>query len=51
MGWQHYMTRETAEGTLYDLCAVIVHLDVLGITQFGHYVAYVRNDANKWFAE
>ncbi len=34
---------------VYRLYAVLVHLDVKGSSNFGHYIAYVRTSNNKWY--
>ncbi|CAE8598455.1 unnamed protein product, partial [Polarella glacialis] len=35
--------------TCYSLYAMCVHHDLLGSTASGHYVAYVRDKANRWY--
>jgi hypothetical protein len=32
-----------------ELFAVIVHVDIMGMTSFGHYFAYVRDARGRWF--
>eukprot|EP00053_Salpingoeca_punica_P010830 m.96841 g.96841 ORF g.96841 m.96841 type:complete len:619 (-) comp15502_c1_seq1:191-2047(-) len=51
---RHSMTRR--EGGLqggnnytYDLVAMVVHLDLLNISSFGHYIAFVKADDKNWY--
>ncbi|PIN26033.1 Ubiquitin carboxyl-terminal hydrolase [Handroanthus impetiginosus] len=34
---------------VYQLYGVVVHIDVMNATSFGHYVCYVKNKHKKWF--
>ncbi|KAJ4758160.1 Ubiquitin carboxyl-terminal hydrolase 19 [Rhynchospora pubera] len=34
---------------LYDLYAVVVHLDMLNASFFGHYICYIKDHLGRWF--
>lgn len=47
-----YMTsssRNSDRSPIYQLYAVVVHLDIMNAAFSGHYVCYVRNASGKWF--
>lgn len=33
----------------YDLYAVVVHLDMLNASFFGHYICYIKNYRGRWY--
>jgi len=43
------VSSETEGPTKYRLYAIVVHLDIMRSTFFGHYVAYVRDSEDEWF--
>lgn len=34
---------------LYDLYAVVVHLDMLNASFFGHYICYIKDHQGQWY--
>ncbi|GMI67918.1 hypothetical protein HRI_000461100 [Hibiscus trionum] len=44
-----YMSRESDKGVIYNLYAVVVHLDVMNAAFSGHYVCYVKSFRGEWF--
>jgi ubiquitin carboxyl-terminal hydrolase 36/42 len=34
---------------LYDLYAVVVHLDMLNASFFGHYICYIKGYQGRWY--
>ena len=48
--FQHFMTKGSPDAAPeYELFAVIVHLDVMNIASFGHYVAYMKASDGQWY--
>lgn len=48
---QHFMTPGSLDShrkPIYDLCSVLLHLDIYNISAFGHYVAFLRQDSGDW---
>ncbi|KAF8658594.1 hypothetical protein HU200_059055 [Digitaria exilis] len=43
-----YMS-STDGNNLYDLYAVVVHLDMLNASFFGHYICYIKGSRGKWY--
>ncbi|KAK8672929.1 hypothetical protein V6N13_111286 [Hibiscus sabdariffa] len=44
-----YMSRESNKVVIYNLYAVVVHLDVMNAAFSGHYVCYVKSFRGEWF--
>ncbi len=44
-----YMSQMGDQPPLYHLYAVVVHLDVLNASDFGHYICYVKNSLGYWY--
>ncbi|XP_043709597.1 ubiquitin carboxyl-terminal hydrolase 17-like isoform X2 [Telopea speciosissima] len=44
-----YMSGTSDKSPLYQLYAVVVHLDIMNAAFSGHYVSYVKNFQGKWF--
>lgn len=46
-----YMSKEPEPGKapVYDLYAIIVHLDMFNSSFFGHYVCFVQDSLGRWF--
>ncbi|XP_042504700.1 ubiquitin carboxyl-terminal hydrolase 16-like [Macadamia integrifolia] len=44
-----YMSGTSDKSPIYQLYAVVVHLDIMNAAFSGHYVCYVRNVRGKWF--
>ncbi|XP_024182286.1 ubiquitin carboxyl-terminal hydrolase 17 isoform X2 [Rosa chinensis] len=44
-----YMDRTSDKSPLYNLYAVIVHLDIMNAAYSGHYICYVKNSQGNWF--
>ncbi|KAK9284688.1 hypothetical protein L1049_023864 [Liquidambar formosana] len=44
-----YMSGTSDKSPLYDLYAVVVHLDYMNAAFSGHYVCYVKNFQGEWF--
>ncbi|XVE86851.1 hypothetical protein DITRI_Ditri18aG0068500 [Diplodiscus trichospermus] len=44
-----YMSGTRDKAALYNLYAVVVHLDVLNAAFSGHYVCYVKSSRGEWF--
>lgn len=44
-----YMNVTSDKSAVYNLYAVVVHLDIMNATFSGHYVCYVKNIQGKWF--
>lgn len=40
---------ELEDGNDYMLYAVIVHLDMLNASYFGHYICYVKDFGGNWY--
>lgn len=41
---------EVGDGTdVYKLYAVVVHLDMLNASFFGHYICYAKDSRGNWF--
>jgi Ubiquitin carboxyl-terminal hydrolase len=38
-----------AGNDLYDLYAVVVHLDMLNASFFGHYICYIKDRQDRWY--
>ncbi len=48
---KHFMTPGGPDAKpVYDLCGVVLHLDLMNISSFGHYVAFLRQDSGEWWA-
>lgn len=43
-----YMS-STDGSDLYDLYAVVVHLDMLNASFFGHYICYIKGSRGFWY--
>ncbi|KAB2094242.1 hypothetical protein ES319_A02G143500v1 [Gossypium barbadense] len=44
-----YMSGSSSKVVIYNLYAVVVHLDVMDTAFSGHYVCYVKNFRGEWF--
>ncbi|KAL6225095.1 hypothetical protein ACLB2K_003947 [Fragaria x ananassa] len=44
-----YMDRTSDKSPLYNLYAVVVHLDNMNAAYSGHYICYVKNSRGNWF--
>ncbi|TYI40402.1 hypothetical protein ES332_A02G159400v1 [Gossypium tomentosum] len=44
-----YMSGSSSKAVIYNLYAVVVHLDVTDTAFSGHYVCYVKNFRGEWF--
>ncbi|KAG4211907.1 hypothetical protein ERO13_A02G131200v2 [Gossypium hirsutum] len=44
-----YMSGSSSKAVIYNLYAVVVHLDVMDTAFSGHYVCYVKNFRGEWF--
>lgn len=44
-----YMDRTSDKSPLYNLYAVVVHLDIMNAAYSGHYICYVKNSRGNWF--
>lgn len=44
-----YMSGTKDKCPLYNLYAVVVHLDIMNAAYSGHYVCYVKNSREEWF--
>lgn len=44
-----YMSGTKDKSPLYNLYAVVVHLDIMNAAYSGHYVCYVKNLREEWF--
>ena len=44
-----YMSRTSDKAAVYNLYAVVVHLDVMNAAFSGHYVCYVKSFHGEWF--
>ncbi|KAK9949414.1 hypothetical protein M0R45_004938 [Rubus argutus] len=44
-----YMDRTSDKSPMYNLYAVVVHLDIMNAAYSGHYVCYVKNSQGNWF--
>jgi len=43
-----YMS-STDGSDLYDLYAVVVHLDMMNASFFGHYICYIKGSRGNWY--
>lgn len=43
------MDRTSDKSPMYNLYAVVVHLDIMNAAYSGHYVCYVKNSQGNWF--
>ena len=44
-----YMSRNNNESLFYRLYAVVVHVDMLNASFFGHYICYVKDSNGVWY--
>lgn len=44
-----YMSATDDKSPVYQLYAVVVHLDVMNSSFSGHYVCYVKDTQGKWY--
>ncbi|CAM6051440.1 unnamed protein product [Sphagnum compactum] len=44
-----YMSRKGDEPPVYKLYAVVVHVDMLNASFFGHYICYVKDSQGAWY--
>jgi hypothetical protein len=44
-----YMSGTKDKSPVYNLYAVVVHLDIMNAAFSGHYVCYVKNIRGEWF--
>ncbi|KAM7459661.1 hypothetical protein LguiA_036655 [Lonicera macranthoides] len=46
----HYMSEEAGDGSdVYRLYAVVVHVDMLNASFFGHYICYTKDFCGNWY--
>ena len=44
-----YMSETGGNNDIYKLYAVIVHVDMLNASFFGHYICYIKDFRGKWY--
>ncbi|XP_050371388.1 ubiquitin carboxyl-terminal hydrolase 17-like [Argentina anserina] len=44
-----YMDGSSDKSSVYNLYAVVVHLDIMNAAYSGHYICYVKNSRGNWF--
>lgn len=44
-----YMSGTNDDSPLYGLYAVVVHVDLLNASFFGHYICYVKDSNGVWY--
>lgn len=44
-----YMSQKGDEPPVYKLYAVVVHVDMLNASFFGHYICYVKDSQGAWY--
>lgn len=44
-----YMSEEGGGADVYKLYAVVVHVDMLNASFFGHYICYVKDFSGNWY--
>ncbi|GAA0185681.1 cysteine protease [Lithospermum erythrorhizon] len=44
-----YMSKAGGDNDIYELYAVIVHVDMLNASFFGHYICYVKDFRGQWY--
>lgn len=44
-----YMSGSSSKAVIYNLYAVVVHLDVMNTAFSGHYVCYVKSFRGEWY--
>lgn len=49
MDLRPYMSQGGEGSDVYKLYAVIVHLDMLNASFFGHYICYIKDFSGDWY--
>jgi ubiquitin carboxyl-terminal hydrolase 36/42 len=44
-----YMSQKGDEPPVYKLYAVVIHVDMLNASFFGHYICYVKDSQGAWY--
>lgn len=44
-----YMSEADDDGNVYKLYAVVVHVDMLNASYFGHYICYTKDFSGNWY--
>lgn len=44
-----YMSEAGDDGDIYKLYAVVVHVDMLNASYFGHYICYTKDFSGNWY--
>lgn len=44
-----YMSEAGDDGDVYKLYAVVVHVDMLNASYFGHYICYTKDFSGNWY--
>ncbi|GMI89250.1 ubiquitin-specific protease 19 [Hibiscus trionum] len=45
----HYMSEDGDDTNVYKLYAVVVHVDMLNASYFGHYICYTKDFSGNWY--